>query len=112
MQIRRGTSVQNQLLQATSLINMGMGELFRSFKISVGVTPLRYVESRCVQHLCTILITTLEPALLLGLAGGFSDQAYLSQLLRRTIGMRRSAWRLAMTARYVAPDAPREHRCQ
>ena len=93
-----------------NLINMSVGQLFRSFKTSVGVTPLRYVASRRVAHVCRMLIATREPISQLALACGFSDQAHLCKLFGRTIGMSPSAWRRAMTARYVAPDAPHMRR--
>jgi AraC family transcriptional regulator len=95
-----------------NLIDVSMAQLFRAFRISFSVAPLRYVANRRVQHLCTILITTREPTSLPALAGGFFDQARLSKLFCRAVGMSPSARRRAMTARYVAPDAPREHRCQ
>jgi AraC family transcriptional regulator len=90
------------------LINASTGRLFRAFKISVGVTPLRYVTSRRVEHICTRLITTREPISQLALACGFSDQSHLCKLFRRAIGMSPSAWRRAMTVRYAGPDACRK----
>jgi transcriptional regulator GlxA family with amidase domain len=93
-----------------NLINMSVGQLFRSFKTSVGVTPLRYVASRRVARICRMLITTQEPISQLALACGFSDQAHLCKLFGRTIGMSPSAWRRAMTARYVVQDAPHMRR--
>jgi AraC family transcriptional regulator len=88
-----------------SLIDVSTGRLSRAFKVSVGVTPLRYVASRRVEHVCTMLITTREAISQLALACGFSDHSHLCRLFRRTIGMPPSAWRRAMTARYAGPDA-------
>jgi AraC family transcriptional regulator len=86
------------------LIDVSVGRLFRAFKISVGVTPLRYVAMRRVELVCTMLKTTREPLCQLALACGFSDQAHLCRQFRRTIGTSPSAWRRAMTARYAGPD--------
>jgi AraC family transcriptional regulator len=88
-----------------SLIDVSAGRLFRAFKISVGVTPRHYVTTRRVERVCTMLITTRTPLAQLALACGFCDQAHLSKLFRRTIGMPPSAWRCAMTVRYAGPDA-------
>jgi AraC family transcriptional regulator len=86
------------------LIDVSMGRLFRAFKISVGVTPLRYVATRRVELVCTMLKTTREPLSQLALACGFSDQAHLCRQFRRTLGISPSAWRRAMTARCAGPD--------
>jgi AraC family transcriptional regulator len=87
-----------------SLIDVSEGRLFRSFKISVGVTPRHYVTTRRVERVCTMLITTQAPLAQLALACGFCDQAHLCKLFRRTIGMPPSAWRRAMTVRYAGQD--------
>jgi AraC family transcriptional regulator len=83
------------------LINVREGRLFRAFKISLGVTPGHYITTRRVERVCTMLITTRVPLAQLALACGFCDQAHLSRLFRRKIGMPPSAWRRAMTVRYA-----------
>jgi AraC family transcriptional regulator len=84
-----------------SLIDVSEGRLFRAFKISVGVTPRHYITTRRVERVCTMLITTRAPLAQLALACGFCDQAHLSRLFRRKLGMPPSAWRRAMTVRYA-----------
>ena len=86
------------------LINVGEGRLFRAFKIGMGVTPGHYITTRRVERVCTMLITTRAPLAQLALACGFCDQAHLSRLFRRKIGMPPSAWRRAMTVRYAGQD--------
>jgi AraC family transcriptional regulator len=87
-----------------SLIDVSEGRLFRAFKIAVGVTPRHYITTRRVERVCTMLITTRAPLAQLALACGFCDQAHLSRLFRRKIGMPPSAWRRAMTVRYAGRD--------
>jgi AraC family transcriptional regulator len=82
--------------ELANLIDVSSERLFRAFKISVGLTPLRYVTMRRVELVCTMLMTTREPICQLALACGWSDQAHLSRVFRRTIGMSPSAWRRAM----------------
>jgi AraC family transcriptional regulator len=84
-----------------SQIGMSEGRLFRAFKIGVGVTPSQYITARRVERVCTMLITTRAPVAQLALACGFYDQAHLSRLFRRKLGMPPSAWRRAMTVRYA-----------
>ena len=81
-----------------SRIDVSVGQLFRAFKASVGVSPLRYVATRRVELVCTMLITTREPICQVALVCGFSEQAHLCKVFRRTTGMSPSAWRRAMTA--------------
>jgi AraC family transcriptional regulator len=87
-----------------SLINVSEGRLFRAFKIGIGVTPGHYITTRRIERVCTMLITTRAPLAQLALACGFCDQAHLSRLFRRKIGMPPSAWRRAMTVRYAGQD--------
>jgi AraC family transcriptional regulator len=88
-----------------SIINVSEGRLFRAFKIGIGVTPGHYITTRRVERVCTMLVTTRAPLAQLALACGFCDQAHLSRLFRRQIGMPPSAWRRAMTVRYAGQDA-------
>ena len=87
------------------LINMNVGRLFRTFKQSVGVTPIRYITARRVQLICTLLIATREPLSQVALACGLSDQAHLCKVFRRAMGASPSHWRRAMTTATRLADA-------
>jgi AraC family transcriptional regulator len=76
-----------------ALIKVSTGKLFRAFKISVGVTPFRYIGRRRLELACTLIRTTREPLSQIALACGVCDQAYLCKLFRRMIGMSPSDWR-------------------
>ena len=96
-------------ISATDLANhidVSVGRFFRAFKVSVGVSPIRYVVMRRVELVCTMLTTTREPLSQVALACGLSDQQHLCKVFRRTIGMSPSAWRRAMTARYAPCERP------
>ena len=82
-----------------SLIDVSVGTLFRAFKISVGVTPLRYVATRRVELACTMMKTTREPLCHVAVACGLCDQAHLYRLFRRETGMNPSTWRRATPTR-------------
>ena len=77
------------------LINMSMGQLFRAFKTSVGVTPCDYIARRRVELACTMMRTTGEPLSQVAVACGLCDQPHLCKLFRRIVGMSPSAWRRA-----------------
>jgi transcriptional regulator GlxA family with amidase domain len=76
-----------------ALINVSTGQLFRAFKISVGVTPFRYIGRRRLELACTLIRTTREPLCQIALACGVCDQAHLCKMFRRMIGMSPSDWR-------------------
>ena len=84
------------------LIKVSMGQLFRAFKISVGVTPFHYLARRRVELACTMMRTTREPLSQIAVACGLCDQAHLCKVFRRVTGMSPSAWRRAMPARDTA----------
>jgi AraC family transcriptional regulator len=76
-----------------ALVNVSTGQLFRAFKVSVGVTPFRYIGRRRLELACTLIRTTREPLSQIALACGVCDQAYLCKMFRRMIGMSPSDWR-------------------
>ena len=80
------------------LVKVSVSQLFRAFKISVGVTPFHYIARRRVELACTMIRTTGEPLSQIAVACGLCDQAHLCKVFRRTIGMSPSAWRRAMSA--------------
>ena len=80
-------------IDLADLIQMSTGQLFRAFKISVGMTPFRYIARRRVELACTMLRTTREPLSQVAIACGMCDQAYLCRTFRRLTGMSPSQWR-------------------
>jgi AraC family transcriptional regulator len=77
------------------LINLSVGQFFRAFKASVGVTPLHYVVSRRVEFACSLLRTTRNPLSEITLIVGFCDQAHFCRVFKRVLGATPGAWRRA-----------------
>jgi transcriptional regulator GlxA family with amidase domain len=80
-------------MNLADLIKMSVGQLFRAFKISVGVTPFRYIARRRLELACTMMTTTRQSLSQIAAACGVCDQAYLCKMFRRMIGISPSAWR-------------------
>jgi AraC family transcriptional regulator len=80
------------------LANVSDSQLFRAFKISVGVTPVQYIARQRVELACMMIRTTGEPLSQVAIACGLCDQAHLCKVFRRTIGMSPSAWRRAISS--------------
>ena len=75
------------------LIDVSVGQMIRAFKVSVGVPPYHYIARRRVELACTMMSTTREPLSQIAIACGMCDQAHLSKVFRRMIGMSPLAWR-------------------
>jgi transcriptional regulator GlxA family with amidase domain len=92
------------VMDLAGLINASMGQLFRAFKISVGVTPCRYIARRRFELACTMIKTTGAALSEVAVACGLCDQPHLCKMFRRIVGTSPSAWRRAMPARDTAKD--------
>jgi AraC-like DNA-binding protein len=75
------------------LIDVSVGHMIRTFKVSVGVPPFHYIARRRVELACTMMSTTREQLSQIAIACGMCDQAHFSRVFRRMIGMSPSAWR-------------------
>ena len=81
--------------QLASLADISVGQLFRAFKVSIGVPPFYYILSRRIEFACTLLKTTNEPLSQIALASGLSEQSHLCRVFRRMMGITPAAWRRA-----------------
>jgi AraC-like DNA-binding protein len=67
----------------------------RAFKRSFGQSPHQFVIGRRIARAQTLMVSGDEPLCQIALQCGFSDQAHLSRVFRRLIGMPPKAWRSA-----------------
>ena len=75
------------------LINLGAGQMFRAFKVSVGVSPFQYITTRRVALACTLMRTAQEPLSQIAIACGLCDQSHFCRVFRRVTGISPSSWR-------------------
>ena len=76
-------------------INISVGQLFRAFKVSVGVSPFHYITGRRVELACVMMKTTRVSLSQVAIACGLCDQSHLCRVFRRALGMSPAAWRRA-----------------
>jgi AraC-like DNA-binding protein len=81
--------------ELAALINMSLGQLFRAFKLSVGLTPFHYITKRRVELASKMMMTTQESLSHIALACGLCDQSHLCRVFRSIVGMSPSTWRRA-----------------
>src|ERR1700679_1096811 len=86
-----------------NLIEVSVNQLFRVFKISVGVTPCHYIARRRVELACTMMSTTMEPLSQVAVGCGMCDQAHFSRVFRRMIGTSPSTWRRGAGTHQAGP---------
>jgi AraC family transcriptional regulator len=77
------------------LVNVSVGQMFRAFKVSVGVSPFHYIARRRVEFACALLQTTRAPLAQVAIASGWCDQSHLCRVFRRVTGMTPLMWRRA-----------------
>ena len=75
------------------VIDVSIGQIFRAFKASVGIPPLRYVAARRLDLACSLLRSSMESLSQIALMAGFCDQSHLCRVFRRLTGVTPAVWR-------------------
>jgi AraC family transcriptional regulator len=74
-------------------LNMGACAFARSFRNSMGVAPYEYVVRRRIDRARRLLKETGDPVKMIALGCGFSDQAHLTRMFTRHVGMPPASFR-------------------
>ena len=77
------------------LVSVSVGQMFRAFKVSVGISPFHYIARRRIEFACELLQTTREPLAQVAIASGLCDQSHLCRVFRRLTGVTPAMWRRA-----------------
>lgn len=96
--------------ELAALIGISVGQLFRAFKVSVGVPPFRYILQRRVELACRIMKTSEEPLSQVAIACGLCDQSHFCRVFRRATGFSPAAWRRANATDPRSGVSPAGHR--
>jgi AraC family transcriptional regulator len=76
-----------------TVVALSRSHFSRSFKQTVGVSPMEYVVVRRVERAKVLIRTTSEPLAEVALACGFADQAHLNRRFRDVVGISPGRWR-------------------
>jgi AraC family transcriptional regulator len=76
-----------------ALTHLSGSHFSRAFRTSFGDSPYGFVIRRRIESAQKLMLETSEPLCEIALRCGLCDQAHLSRLFRRAVGMSPSAWR-------------------
>ena len=75
------------------LTRLSHGHLCRSFKVSLGDSPHRYIMRKRVEKARSLMLTTADTLSHIAFECGLADQAHLTRLFRKFVGETPMAWR-------------------
>ena len=92
--------------EVARLVGLSSSHFFRAFKVSLGVSPGRYVARMRVERAKLMLISTSKSLCDISADCGFADQAHLNRHFRRVVSMPPGRWRrVHASASTRAPEA-------
>ncbi len=74
-------------------VGLSTSHFARAFKASIGEPAHAYIIRRRIERAQQLMLMTSEPLCQIALACGLCDQAHLSRMFRRAVGMTPNAWR-------------------
>jgi AraC family transcriptional regulator len=75
------------------VVAMSRSHFSRTFKLAVGLCPMKYVAMRRVERAKQLLRAARLPLAEIALACGFADQAHLTRRFSRALGVSPGRWR-------------------
>jgi AraC family transcriptional regulator len=78
-----------------AIARLSAGHFARAFRATVGETPYAYVIRRRIERAQDLVLRTDEPLAQIALDCGLADQAHMTRLFRRAVGVSPGAWRRA-----------------
>jgi AraC-like DNA-binding protein len=91
--------------ELASLVSLSISHFSRAFRITFRETPLAYVTRHRVRRAQLLMLQTRQPLAQIALDCGMCDQAHLTRVFRKVIGMTPMTWRRQSI---LAPNAAAE----
>lgn len=83
-----------QLKDLAAIAALSVYHFSRSFRATMGISPVRYVAERRVRHAKHMMRTTSSPMVAVSYASGYSSQSHFNTAFRATAGVSPGVWRL------------------
>jgi AraC family transcriptional regulator len=77
----------------TGVVRLSTSHFFRAFRQTFGESPRAYVMQRRIRRAQELMLTSQLPLSQVALECGMCDQAHLSRVFRRIVGINPNAWR-------------------
>jgi AraC family transcriptional regulator len=99
-----GTSISAADL--AGVVQLSASYFFIAFRKTFGESPHAYVMRQRIRRAQKLMLTTPLPLAQVALECGMADQAHLSRVFRRTVGINPNAWR----RQFLVSPGPRQPR--
>ena len=77
----------------TGVVRLSTSHFFRAFRQTFGESPRAYIMQRRIRRAQELMLTSQLPLSQVALECGMCDQAHLSRVFRRIVGITPNAWR-------------------
>jgi transcriptional regulator GlxA family with amidase domain len=82
-----------EIREIANLVALSKSHFSRTFRHSLGSSPMAYVSMRRVERAKLMMTSTRERLTDIALTCGFADQSHLNRYFRRIVGMSPGLWR-------------------
>jgi AraC-like DNA-binding protein len=82
-----------RIKEVAAVARLSVGRFSKAFHTDFGVTPHGFVTRRRIERAQEMLLLTGKPLAAVAVACGFVDQAHLTRLFRRLVGLTPGRWR-------------------
>jgi AraC family transcriptional regulator len=94
----------------TGVARLSTSHFFRAFRQTFGESPRAYIMQRRIRRAQELMLTSRLPLSQVALECGMCDQAHLSRVFRRIVGINPNAWRRQFPAGLAPAGIPRPER--
>ena len=84
--------------EIAAAIRLSKSHFTRTFKSTLGISPMVYIAARRVERAKRMMIDSAESLTDIALNCGFADQSHLNRQFRRALGMTPGRWRRSSTS--------------
>lgn len=93
MLIAQNLAKDVSLAEIAAACRLSVTHFSKAFKVSVGMTPHKWLQTQRVEKARRLLISTDASLAEIAVECGFSDQSHFARIFKRAVGVTPGAWR-------------------